>query len=116
MAGVGLGASRQIHQAAAEELTRIQQKFFVTGIHVDELDKETKKAVVSVKLKRNIPTSCRVWWKVAGNPEVTPMDHAQWTKVEIDASELPFGDTTIEVLVGKVPRNTKDRVDPWRNT
>ena len=115
MAGVGLGASRQIHQAAAEELTRIQKKFFVTGIHVDGLDKGAQKAFVSVKLKRNIPTGCRVWWKVAGDPEVTPMDRVQWTKVEIDASELPFGDTTIEVLVGKVSRNTKDRAGPWRN-
>jgi hypothetical protein len=114
MAGVGLGASRQIHQAAAEELTRIQQKFFVAGIQVDRLDKEAQTAVVSVKLKQAIPNGYQVWWKVAGDPVVTPIEKTQWTQVEINASELPFGDTTIEVLVGKVPRNTKDRAGPWR--
>jgi hypothetical protein len=122
MASVGLGAGRQIQQAAAEELTNIQEKFFVKGIDV-EPNKDTKKATASVERKRSIPAGYRFWWKVTGDPEVTPIDKDQYTSVEITStSKLPV-DTTVEVLVGKVIKHgngkgkekEKENVDPWRN-
>jgi hypothetical protein len=122
MTGVGLTASRQIQRAAAEELTRIQEEFFVEDVKVDAPDKVTGVAIGRVITKRPIPKNYRFWWK-AGSAEVRPKDSAtsstgtgtsstgnQWTSVEIDANELPFGDTTVEVLIGKVG---KDDVDPW---
>jgi hypothetical protein len=135
MTGVGLTATRQIQRAAAEELTRIQEEFFVEDVKVDAPDKVTGVAIGRVITKRPIPKNYRFWWK-AGSAEVRPKDPAtsstgtgtgtsstgtgtgtgtsstgnQWTSVEIDANELPFGDTTVEVLIGKVG---KDDVNPW---
>jgi hypothetical protein len=111
MTGIGLAASRQIQRAAAEELSRLQNEFFVEDVKVGAPSKATGKVIAEVKLKRAIPHNHQFWWK-AGGADVRPRD-AEWKSVEIDANELPFGDTTVEVLVGKLGKDPKDKINPW---
>ena len=67
MTGVGLTASREIQRAAAEELTRIQKKFFVKDVEVDKPD-DNGKAEARVILKDRNPSPTWLPVLVEGRP------------------------------------------------
>jgi hypothetical protein len=121
MADLGLPASREIQRAAAEALSGIQQEFYVKDVVVEEPTPPSITATASVELRpgATIPNGYLFWWK-AGDVELDPNDThwvkaadattpPQWVTVAIDTSKLPFGDTNVEVLLGKVSK------DPWKH-